>query len=345
MTQRFQWTGGLSTSTFCPNQHSRSRAVFFEEETQELPTAPGEGTNQHDKPSQATNLTNIGDASNTIPNNAEELHPLIQDMLDWGGNNLDNDDIIGVMAAAPMIDDNNQPPPENLLSTEDSTGATNDIMGLWTHSSICEWKGTIQRNAKPELTFWTLSLSNPLNLNFFEGLFFLSFIKTTILPQTNQNLPHGEKPILYGEFLHWIGLWMLMGTIVDPQRRELWATSPIDVFHGAHLRLGIWMTQTRLEAILSALTFTNIPFQPLSTNFEKYGKWLRHCRILGLTTSNSLLQYANWLVGRFVLSTIVNQNKKAWLQESKLAKMLCTSRRELGTNRWKFLPKVKHFIF
>ena len=69
------------------------------------------------------------------------------------------------------------------------------------------------------------------------------------------------------------------------------------------------------------------------------------CRILGLTTFNSLLQYVNWLVLRFVLSTIVNQNKKAWLQESKLAKMLWTSRREFGTNRWKFLPKVKHFIF
>ena len=59
--------------------------TFSEEETQEPPTAPGEGTNQRDEPSQATNPTNIEDASNTIPNNTEELHPLIQDMLDWGG--------------------------------------------------------------------------------------------------------------------------------------------------------------------------------------------------------------------------------------------------------------------
>ena len=217
---------------------------FFEEETQEPPTAPGEGTNQHNEPSQAATPTNTEDALNTIPKNAEELHPLIQEMLDWGGNNLDNDDIIGVMAAAPMIDDNNQPAPENLPSTEDSAGATDDIMGLWTHSGICEQKATIQRNAKPELTFWTSSLSNPSNLNLFKGLFFSSFIKTTILPQTNQNLPHGEKPILYGEFLRWIGLWMLMGTIIGPQRREFWATSPIDAFHGAPPCLCIWMTQT-----------------------------------------------------------------------------------------------------
>ena len=188
--------------------------------------------------------TNANSASNTIPNNAEELHLLIQEMLDWGGNNTDNDDIISVMSAAPMIDDNNQPAPENLLSTEDSTGATNDIMGQWNHSGICDRKATIQRNDKPELTFWTSSLSNPSNLNLFEELLFSSFIKATILPQTKQNLPQGAKPILYGEFLRWIGLWMLMGIIIGPQRREFWAISPINAFYGAPLRLSIWMTRT-----------------------------------------------------------------------------------------------------
>ena len=39
------------------------------------------------------------------------------------------------------------------------------------------------------------------------------------------------------------------------------------------------------------------------------------------------------------------QNKKAWLQGSKLAKMLCTGRREFGTNRWKFLLKQNALYF
>ena len=70
-----------------------------------------------------------------------------------------------------------------------------------------------------------------------------------------------------------------------------------------------------------------------------------YCRILRLTTCNSLLQYVNWLVLRFVLSTIVNQNKKAWLQESKLAKMLWTSRREFGTNRTLYFRLCKNCEF
>ena len=54
----------------------------------------------------------------------------------------------------------------------------------------------------------------------------MSFIKRMILPQTNNNLPAGEKHVQYGEFLHWLGLWMLMGTLIGPQRHEFsWCPS------------------------------------------------------------------------------------------------------------------------
>ena len=39
------------------------------------------------------------------------------------------------------------------------------------------------------------------------------------------------------------------------------------------------------------------------------------------------------------------QNKEAWLQESKLAKMLCTGHREFGTNRWRFLSEANTLYF
>ena len=64
------------------------------------------------------------------------------------------------------------------------------------------------------------------------------------------------------------------------------------------------------------------------------------CRILGLTTLNSLLQYVNWLVWEVCSVNWMVQNKKAWLQQSKLAKMLCMGHREFGANRWRFLSKA-----
>ena len=147
---------------------------FFEEEIQEPSTVPGEGTNQHNEP-----LEDGENGSDTIPSNAEELPPnteelppIIQDMLDPGVRNLDKDDIIGVSAAIPMIDNDNKPAPENLPSPEDLMVSSNNAMGLWSHSGICQQKSMVQCNANPELTFWTLSLSDPSKLNLFERLFF-----------------------------------------------------------------------------------------------------------------------------------------------------------------------------
>ena len=48
--------------------------------------------------------------------------------------------------------------------------------------------------------------------------------------------------------------------------------------------------------------------------------------------------------GRFALSTECYR-KKAWLQESKLAKMICTGHREFGTNRCEFLTKANTLYF
>ena len=107
------------------------------------------------------------------------------------------------------------------------------------------------------MSFWTNNSVEPSNLQIWEGLFFTSFIKRVILPQTNNNLPAGEKHIQYGEFLRWLGLWVLMGTLIGPQRHEFWATRTINAFHGAPLRLSVWMSRKCFDAILSALSFTD----------------------------------------------------------------------------------------
>ena len=92
---------------------------------------------------------------------------------------------------------------------------------------------------------------------------FSAYIKTTILPKRNNNLHHGHDQLQYGEFLQWLGLWLLMSTMVGPQRHEYWAAYPIDAFRE---RLFAWVFGCLVR---------------VSTQF-----W-RHCRSLIATPSFS----------------------------------------------------------
>ena len=139
---------------------------------------------------------------------------VIQDLMERSVGAMDVEEIGVASAAAQMVDDDNEPTPENHPSNGETV---DDIFSGWTHSGICSRNVLIPRNAKPELSFWTNNSVEPSNLPILEGLFFTSFIKCVILPQTNNNLPAGEKHVQYGEFLHWVGLWMLTGTLIGPR--------------------------------------------------------------------------------------------------------------------------------
>ena len=194
---------------------------------------------------------------------------VIQDLMECGVGTMDVEEIGVASAAAPMVDDDNKPTPENHPSNGE---AVDDIFSGWTHSGICERKALISRNIKAELSFWTNKSVEPSNLQIWEGLFFTSFIKRMILPQTNNNLPAGEKHVQYGEFLHWLRLGMLMGTLIGPQRHEFWAIHTINTFHGAPLRLGIWMSMKHFNAILSALSFTDATPPPPQHTLTSFGR-------------------------------------------------------------------------
>ena len=131
----------------------------------------------------------------------EELPAAIQEVVGCG--NLDDDDTTAAAAAAPMVDDNNEPAPENCPNPNEAVG---NIFGKCGHSGICARRSTICNNPKPEMKFSKSSEAEPSNLDLFEGFFFSVYIKTTILPQTNNNLHRGHDQLQYGEFLQWLGL-------------------------------------------------------------------------------------------------------------------------------------------
>ena len=109
---------------------------------------------------------------------------------------------------------------------------------------------------KPELKFWRGREADlePSNIDLF---FFPDFIRNTIVPQTNNNLKAGNLQLTFREFIRWIGLWLLMSTMIGPQCHKFWSMHTIDAFKGSPIHLHPWMSWTRLNKILSALSFTN----------------------------------------------------------------------------------------
>ena len=55
----------------------------------------------------------------------------------------------------------------------------------------------------------------------FEMFFFKHFIKSVVIPKPNEHLAaEGHRVLSYGEFLQWIGIWLLMATLVGPDRMD-----------------------------------------------------------------------------------------------------------------------------
>ena len=161
----------------------------------------------------------------------ENLPSIIQDLIEWP--HLENDEEAIAAVAAPMVDDDNEPALENQPNPNETV---DDIFSGWYQSGICHCQSMICHNAKPELKFWRSADvdAEPSNIDLFLGLFFSDFIKTTILPQTNNNLKAGNAQVTFGEFIQWIGLWLLMSTLIGPQHHEFWSSYSNDTFKGSN---------------------------------------------------------------------------------------------------------------
>ena len=81
------------------------------------------------------------------------------------------------------------------------------------------------------------------------------YIESILIPETNTKIE--GPPLLYGEFLQWIELQLVMATIQGFQRRDFWASKAIDTYETAPYRFNDIMSQRRFESILSAIKYTD----------------------------------------------------------------------------------------
>ena len=126
-----------------------------------------------------------------------------------------------------MIDDDNAPAPENIPTPNDNTDG---IFGEWEHSGSCYRALAGGRHLKARISY--PPHIKPSLFNMFELFFFTSFMKDVIIPQTNTHLTANgiHHELSYGEFLWWIGVWLLMSMLHGPDHATFWSLMDVNHF-------------------------------------------------------------------------------------------------------------------
>ena len=185
----------------------------------------------------------------------DELHRIV-DATTTSGTTVQGDDlaIVSNLVDGNMINDDNAPAPENIPTPNENTDG---IFGEWEHSGSCFRAMAGGRRLKARISY--PPHIRPSLFNLFELFFFTPFVKNIIIPQTNNRLEANgfHRDLSYGEFLRWIGVWLLMSTLHGPDRAAFWSLTDINRFHGAPWRLGDLMSRKRFDAILRSIFYTD----------------------------------------------------------------------------------------
>ena len=167
-------------------------------------------------------VTNEGDpdffdGNNVEDNNINEENDedveLGEEVVRVMGVRIPAQDEINHIQQVVCIDDDNSPAPKNIPREATSLNIFDDIFSNWGHDGVCERKRNSHFNNKPSIAFPGGIKPTPLQV--FELMFPKTYVQNVILKQLNE-----KKDISYGEFLRWIGLWLLMSTIEGPTRRD-----------------------------------------------------------------------------------------------------------------------------
>ena len=101
--------------------------------------------------------------------------------------------------------------------------ANNGVMKEWKHDGLCFRRVSEARDYKPLWKKYCTDKMRFSKLQFFELMVPKQYFITVMLDKMNKNLPVGVKQITYGEFLKFLGLWLLMAIIEGPQYQDYWS--------------------------------------------------------------------------------------------------------------------------
>ena len=122
------------------------------------------------------------------------------------------------------VDDNNEPAPENIPQSTDPMSSP--LNTEWGHSGFCYRKRVSMQNNGTKLNFHIDPTEDDYYLQLFEG-FFPNNLLNTIIEGINTKI--SSDLVTYGEFLQWIGLWVMVSTVTG--------TRELNIFKGCFFTL------------------------------------------------------------------------------------------------------------
>ena len=136
----------------------------------------------------------------------QALPQVVEDALNGQSNETNT---LEALRGVVDINDNNDPTPENIPAPTDNNDRVLDTE--WKHHGHCFRRSANMANHKACLNFRVDPTRDDYFLQLFEGLFLMEVIQC-IIDSVNDKLT-SEQHLTHGEFLWWIGVWVLISTV------------------------------------------------------------------------------------------------------------------------------------
>ena len=124
----------------------------------------------------------------------------------------------------------------------------------WGHDGFCFQKSQNFGSTHARLNFSVDPTCHGYYVQLFEG-FFPKELLQNVIDIVNEKM-NGEEEVLYGEFLWWIGIWVLMSAVDGVDHHSFWSNKNVDAFDFAPFHLTPFMSCGHYEKILYNIGYT-----------------------------------------------------------------------------------------
>ena len=150
------------------------------------------------------------------------------------------------------IDDDNSLAPENVPATADNSNRL--LSTKWGHDGFCFRRSQNFGSTWAKLNFSVDATCHGYYVQLFKG-FFPKQLLQNVIDIVNEKMD-GDEEVVYGEFISWIGIWVLMSKVDGVDQCLFWSTKNVNAFDGAPFCLTPFMSCRCFEKILYNLGYT-----------------------------------------------------------------------------------------